>query len=62
MLLLKNEYTIVIVTHNMQQAVRIADSTGFMYMGELVEFEETHKLFENPEQELTRKYVQGNFG
>lgn len=59
---LKQEFTIVIVTHNMQQAMRVADYTGFMYMGELIEFNETHKLFEHPVQELTKKYVEGNFG
>ncbi len=62
MLKLKKDYTIVIVTHNMQQAIRVADYTGFMYMGELVEFGETKQVFENPVQELTQKYVKGNFG
>jgi phosphate transport system ATP-binding protein len=62
MLRLKKEFTIVIVTHNMQQAVRVADFTGFMYMGELVEYGETRQVFDNPVQELTKKYVQGNFG
>ncbi len=62
MLKLKKDYTIVIVTHNMQQAIRVADNTGFMYMGELVEFGETKQVFENPVQELTQKYVKGNFG
>lgn len=59
---LKDRYTIAIVTHNMQQAARIADYTAFMYMGELVEFGETKKLFENPEEELTEKYITGRFG
>ncbi|AJW71515.1 phosphate ABC transporter ATP-binding protein PstB [Nitrosopumilus adriaticus] len=59
---LKKEYTIIIVTHNMQQAVRVSDYTGFMYLGELIEFRETKKLFTDPKNELTAKYVQGQFG
>ncbi|KFM16875.1 Phosphate import ATP-binding protein PstB [Marine Group I thaumarchaeote SCGC AAA799-B03] len=59
---LKKEYTIIIVTHNMQQAVRVSDYTGFMYLGDLVEFRETKKLFTDPKNELTAKYVQGQFG
>jgi phosphate transport system ATP-binding protein len=59
---LKDRYTIAIVTHNMQQAARIADFTAFMYMGELIEFGETKRLFENPEEELTEKYITGRFG
>lgn len=59
---LKKEFTIIIVTHNMQQAVRVSDYTGFMYLGDLVEFRETKKLFEDPKSELTAKYVQGQFG
>lgn len=59
---LKDRYTIAIVTHNMQQAARIADFTAFMYMGELIEFGVTKKLFENPEEELTEKYITGRFG
>ena len=59
---LKKEFTIVIVTHNMQQAVRVSDHTGFMYMGDLIEFRETRKLFTDPKNELTSKYVQGQFG
>ncbi len=59
---LKDKYTIAIVTHNMQQAARIADFTAFMYMGELIEFGETKRLFENPEEELTEKYITGRFG
>ncbi len=62
MLELKKDYTIVIVTHNMQQAQRVADLTAFMYLGEVIEYTETHKLFNNPEQELTSNYVNGNFG
>ena len=59
---LKKEYTIIIVTHNMQQAVRVSDYTGFMYLGDLIEFSETRKLFTDPKNELTLKYVQGQFG
>ena len=59
---LKKEFTIIIVTHNMQQAVRVSDYTGFMYLGELIEFRETKKLFTDPKNELTSKYVQGQFG
>ena len=59
---LKKEYTIIIVTHNMQQAVRVSDYTGFMYLGDLIEFSETRRLFTEPSNELTAKYVQGQFG
>jgi len=59
---LKNEYTIIIVTHNMQQATRVSDYTGFMYLGDLVEFGETKQIFENPRNETTARYVQGQFG
>ncbi|MGQ9587606.1 MAG: phosphate ABC transporter ATP-binding protein PstB [Thermoplasmata archaeon] len=59
---LKTKYTIAIVTHNMQQAARIADYTAFMYLGELIEFGETKRIFENPEKELTEKYITGRFG
>jgi len=59
---LKKEYTIIIVTHNMQQAMRVSDYTGFMYLGDLIEFRETKKLFTDPKNELTAKYVQGQFG
>jgi phosphate transport system ATP-binding protein len=59
---LKRDYTIIIVTHNMQQAIRVSDYTGFMYLGDLIEFEETKKLFTDPKEELTAKYVQGHFG
>ena len=58
----KNDYTIIIVTHNMQQAIRVSDYTGFMYLGDLIEFRETKKLFTDPKDELTAKYVQGHFG
>lgn len=59
---LKEDFTIVIVTHNMQQAIRTADYTGFMYLGELIEFDKTENIFNNPQKELTKRYVEGNFG
>lgn len=59
---LKEEYTIVIVTHNMQQAARVSDKTGFFMMGELVEFSTTKKMFLNPEKEETQNYITGRFG
>ncbi len=59
---LKERMTIVIVTHNMQQAGRISDYTAFMYMGELVEFDRTDKLFLNPTKKLTEEYITGHFG
>ena len=59
---LKERYTIVIVTHNMQQASRVADYTAFFYLGRLVEFGETADLFENPKEELTERYITGKFG
>ncbi|WP_420887995.1 phosphate ABC transporter ATP-binding protein PstB [Candidatus Nitrosotenuis cloacae] len=59
---LAKEFTVIIVTHNMQQAVRVSDYTAFMYLGSLVEFNETRKIFTQPQNELTAKYVQGHFG
>lgn len=59
---LKENFTIVIVTHNMQQAQRISDKVGFMYLGELIEFDTAENIFKNPKQELTRNYVSGHFG
>ena len=59
---LKKEFTIVIVTHNMQQAARISDHTAFFYMGELIEFGATAKIFTNPSQKRTEDYVTGRFG
>lgn len=59
---LKEHYTIVIVTHNMQQAQRVADKTVFMYLGEVIEAASTEAIFGNPQHELTRNYVQGHFG
>jgi phosphate transport system ATP-binding protein len=60
--LLKRDYTVVIVTHNMQQAARVSDFTGFMYLGKLIEFGKTTQIFENPREELTANYVTGRFG
>jgi phosphate transport system ATP-binding protein len=59
---LKNKFTIVIVTHNMQQAARVSNKTAFFYLGELIEFDETKKLFTNPEEEKTQNYITGRFG
>lgn len=59
---LKERINIVIVTHNMQQAARISDYTAFMYLGELVEFGKTEKIFTNPEKKLTEDYISGRFG
>lgn len=59
---LKKEYTIVIVTHNMQQAARISDKTAFFYMGEIIEFDATSKIFTNPAKEQTEDYITGKFG
>jgi phosphate transport system ATP-binding protein len=59
---LSKEYTIVIVTHNMQQAARISDVTGLFYLGELVEFDQTAKIFTNPSKKQTEDYVTGRFG
>jgi len=59
---LKNDYTIIIVTHNMQQAARISDKTAFFYLGELIEFDKTEKIFSKPKYEQTEKYITGRFG
>ncbi|QOR74130.1 phosphate ABC transporter ATP-binding protein [Cruoricaptor ignavus] len=59
---LKKDFTIVIVTHNMQQAQRVADKTAFMYLGEVIEFGDTKQIFENPQHELTKNYIRGAFG
>ena len=59
---LKKDYTIVIVTHNMQQAGRASDRTGFMYLGQLIEFGTTAGIFTKPERELTENYISGRFG
>jgi phosphate transport system ATP-binding protein len=59
---LKGEYTFIIVTHNMQQASRVSDKTAFFYMGELIEFSETSKIFSNPRVKKTEEYITGRFG
>ncbi len=59
---LKSRYTVVIVTHNMQQAARVSDDTAFMMLGELVEFDRTEKIFTNPANKLTEDYITGRFG
>jgi len=59
---LKKEYTIVIVTHNMQQAARVSDHTGLFWLGELVEFADTNEMFTRPKQELTEAYITGRMG
>ena len=59
---LRQRVTIIIVTHNMQQAARVSDYTGFMYIGELIEFDRTDKMFQNPSNKLTEEYITGRFG
>ena len=59
---LKKDYTVAIVTHNMQQASRISDYTGFMYIGKMIEFNETDVMFNKPEKEITERYLTGRFG
>ena len=59
---LKEEYTVVIVTHNMQQAARVSDYTAFFNLGELIEFNTTRRIFENPERKMTEEYISGRFG
>lgn len=59
---LKKDYTIVIVTHNMQQAARVSDHTAYMYLGELIEFDDTDKIFTNPSRKETEDYITGKFG
>jgi phosphate transport system ATP-binding protein len=59
---LKTDYTIVIVTHNMQQAARCTNYAAFMFLGELVEFDTTEKLFTSPTQTKTQEYITGRFG
>lgn len=56
------DYTVIIVTHNMQQAARVSDFTGFLYLGELVEYGDTRMIFENPKNKLTENYITGKFG
>jgi phosphate transport system ATP-binding protein len=60
--ILKEDYTVVVVTHNMQQAARVSDFTAFLYVGELIEYGSTGDIFENPKNELTEKYITGRFG
>ncbi len=60
--MLKEEYTVIIVTHNMQQAARVSDYTGFMYLGKLIECGKTAQIFEHPKEELTENYITGRFG
>ena len=59
---LKKDLTIIIVTHNMQQAARVSDLTAFMYLGELIEYGGTKQIFENPQKDLTERYISGKFG
>ena len=59
---LKEKYTIVIVTHNMQQAARVSDYTAFMYMGRLIEHDSTNKIFTNPSEKMTEDYITGRYG
>ena len=59
---LKERFSIVIVTHNMQQAARVSDYTAFMYLGKLIEFNDTNKLFTNPDQKQTEDYITGRYG
>ena len=59
---LKEDYTIIIVTHNMQQAARVSDYTAFMYLGEMVEYDETSTIFTNPSQKKTEDYITGRYG
>jgi len=59
---LKENYTVVLVTHNLQQAARVSDVTAFMYIGEVIEFGNTRDVFENPQKELTENYITGKFG
>jgi phosphate transport system ATP-binding protein len=60
--ILKKNYTVLIVTHNMQQAARVSDFTAFLMLGELIEYGETGKIFTNPKNKLTEDYVTGRFG
>jgi phosphate transport system ATP-binding protein len=62
MVKLKKKYTVIIVTHNMQQAARVSDFTGFLYMGRLVEFGNTNSIFTRPKEKLTENYISGHFG
>jgi phosphate transport system ATP-binding protein len=59
---LKQDYTVIIVTHNMQQAARVSDYTAFLYLGDLIEFDETNKIFTAPSKKQTQDYITGRFG
>lgn len=59
---LKKDYTIIIVTHNMQQATRISNKTAYFYMGEMIEYDDTRKIFTNPSKTSTQNYITGRFG
>lgn len=59
---LRDNYTVVLVTHNLQQAARVSEMTAFMYLGEIIEFDATRDIFENPREELTENYITGKFG
>jgi len=59
---LKKDYTVIIVTHNMQQAARVSDYAAYMYLGKLIEYGDTTQIFENPKEELTENYITGRFG
>ena len=59
---LKKDYTVIIVTHNMQQAARVSDYAAYMYLGKLIEYGETKQIFENPKEDLTENYITGRFG
>jgi len=59
---LKENYTVVLVTHNLHQAARVSEMTAFMYLGEVIEFDSTKDIFENPKNQLTENYITGKFG
>ena len=59
---LKKNYMVIIVTHNMQQAARVADKTAFFFMGDLIEYGKNEQIFNNPQREKTKAYVSGQFG
>jgi phosphate transport system ATP-binding protein len=59
---LKKNYTVIIVTHNMQQAARVSDYTAFLYLGKMIEYGPTDEIFENPKDKLTENYITGRFG
>lgn len=62
MVKLKEKFTIIVVTHNMQQAARVADMTAFFHLGDLIEYDDTEKIFVNPKEEKTEQYITGKFG